>query len=468
MTLTGQQTNVAAQEGAEAGGALRIVVPGILEVNDGADAGNDAIVAGGEILLRSGNNMFLNADVRNTAGNIEIDGSLNVRLDNATLTAAAGTAYIHSNNVNLLSTSAIVADQDVYVTAASIVTLNGDVTSTNGQTQIQGTTIQQGSTSVVDGDDVFMLSIDTFTLNGSVTASGNIVLDTGRDLSMTGSAVSSGGNVFANVARDAFLGRLEGNQVTVRATNNILDNNAAAANIVATSASLFATNGTIGAPDAVVPTLSNANALDLQVGTLAATANGSIYLEELAAGGSLTIGGVAAASTTITSEVGVVSFNGSNLPNLSTSRSFNSAALSDVQSTTGAVYLLVNNGGLTVNDGADADSTGIQAVGEVRIRTSGDITVNSGITSTTSRVTALSTAGNAVVNGSVTANGEALIEAAQDVTISNQVRSNGGDLTIFAGDDIAINFTAGNALESAGGSLLVFAQNQNNTATMEL
>ena len=463
MTLTGQQTNVAAQEGAEASGALRIVAQGILEINDGSDAGKDAIVAGGDILLRSASNIFLNADVRNTAGNIEIDGSLNVRLDNATLTAAAGTAYIHSNNVNLLSTSAIVADQDVYVTAVATVTLNGDVNSTNGQTQIQGTTIQQGSTSVVDGDEVFMFSIDTLTLNGSVTASGNIVLDTGRDLSMTGSAVSSGGNVFANVARDAFLARLEGNQVTVRATNNILDNNAAAANIVATSASLFATSGTIGAPDTPTPTLNNANALDMQVGTVAATANGSIYLEELAAGGSLTIGGVAAASTTITSEIGVVSFNGSNLANLSVSRSFNAAALSDVQSITGAVYILVNNGGLTVTDGADADVTGIQAVGEVRIRTSGDINVNSGVISTTSRMTALSTAGNAVVNGSVTANGATLVEAAQDVTIANQVRSNGGDLTIFAGDDIAINFTAGNALESAGGSLLLFAQNQNNT-----
>ncbi len=78
-------------------------------------------------------------------------------------------------------------------------------------------------------------------------------------------------------------------------------------------------------------------------------------------------------------------------------------------------------------------------------------------------MTALSTAGDVVVNAAINANGPSLLEAARDVTISNQVRSNGSDLTIFASDDLIIIYTAGVAIDSAGGSLLLLVQNGNNS-----
>ncbi len=165
--------------------------------------------------------------------------------------------------------------------------------------------------SAIEAVDVSIESNGFLTFNGSITATGKILIFTTQDLIMTGIATSSGDSVTVNTLGDARLGRLEGNRVSVISSKSIFDNNASTANIVASSASLFAKHGTIGDRDAPTPTINNPGALDLQVGTLAALASGNIYLDELATGGNLTIGGVAAETTSVEANANLVSFNSS-------------------------------------------------------------------------------------------------------------------------------------------------------------
>ncbi len=462
VTLTGQNTTASAQEDAESLGVFKLVVSnGILALNDGPDADADAVTASGDILLNASSNINIDGNVSSTNGIISILSQADI-VQSREVSANSGSVYIDGSTVNLLSTANITADQDILVNAVTSVTLTGDLRSTNGQIIVTGTPVTINALSSIEGVDVGIGSFGNLQLDGTLTATGKILLFTTQDLIMTGSATSSGDSVTVNTLGDARLGRLEGNRVSVLASNSILDNNAAAANIVANTASLFATNGTIGAPDAPSPSINNPSALDLQVGTLAARANGSIYLQELAAGGDLTVGGVAAETSSVAASANFVSFNSSPATPASSSISVNINALSDVQSTTGGVYMLVSGGALNVTDGADADSLGIQAPLEIRIRTTGDIDVSAEINGG-NRVSALSTTGSIFVNDGVISNGSNLLDAARDVVIANEVRSNGGDITIYAADDIAINYTATTAVDSAGGSILLLSQNGLNT-----
>jgi len=111
-------------------------------------------------------------------------------------------------------------------------------------------------------------------------------------------------------------------------------------NIVA-SAALLTAGGTIGAAG---------NPLDTQVATLSAHADGNIYLYEST--------GVA---------VDEVVFGGVNRVGLDSSSTTGTGAAtqSDLESVSGSVALVVDDGSITVNDGGDADGVGVSAMGDV-------------------------------------------------------------------------------------------------------
>ncbi len=119
----------------------------------------------------------------------------------------------------------------------------------------------------------------------------------------------------------------------------------------------------------------NLNAIDLEVGTVAAQSATGIYLQELAAGSALIVGNVAA--TNITVNVRDVEFRSTTSP-VTEARSLNE--LDDLETTNnGPIKVLVDNGTLTVTEGNDNDSLGVRAngTGDVLLRVNGPAATSS-------------------------------------------------------------------------------------------
>ncbi len=122
----------------------------------------------------------------------------------------------------------------------------------------------------------------------------------------------------------------------------------------------MAAGGAIGAADGItVNPDQNLNAIDLEVGTVAAQASSGIYLQELAAGGSLIVGNVP--SATVTVNVQQVDFRSTVTP-VSQTRTLNQ--LDDLQTTNnGPIKVIVEAGSLIINEGNDNDNIGVFAQG---------------------------------------------------------------------------------------------------------
>ncbi len=195
------------------------------------------------------------------------------------------------------------------------------------------------------------------------------------------------------------------------AGGNILDFNAAAVNVVAPTVRMTA-GGSIGQADLVnVNPDANANAIDLQVDTVAALAGTGIYLQEL--GGDLIIGRVNAIAINVT--VPVVEFR-STLGSRSIDR--NQTALDDLETTNnGSIKVRVDSGTLTVTEGDDNDNVGVRAHG------TGDVMLR-----------AIGPASDVLVTDDLGINGEA------------RISSGLGHITLRAQDDIVLDaqvFTGG-------------------------
>ncbi len=187
---------------------------------------------------------------------------------------------------------------------------------------------------------------------------------------------------------------------------NINDANAAATNVQATNLSILA-GGRVGDADLANSPDANINAIDTEVVTVAAASQGGVYLQEVAAGGGLTVGPVAAFAVSV--DVNRTNFNSTTQVD---SRNVNQAALGELTTTDGPIKVTVDAGTLTIADGIDSMA-------------SGDVLLSS------------------VNNDLVIANGAA-------------VSSGSGHISLIAGDDI--NF-GGRISTGAAGTIYLAATN---------
>ena len=163
--------------------------------------------------------------------------------------------------------------------------------------------------------------------------------------------------------------------------------------------------GTVGdADNANLTPDPNANALDLNVDTLAVAADSGIYLRELAAGGALTVDTAAAVSVDVESVV-EVHFNSTTSD---ASQDDSLAALEDLStSNNGPIKVVAEAGSLTLNAGTGGGGLSADGTGDVLLAargTSSDITLNAAVASGSGHVK-LSAADDVHVDGSLTTGG---------------------------------------------------------------
>ncbi|MEM7478151.1 MAG: hypothetical protein AAF483_24455, partial [Planctomycetota bacterium] len=216
--------------------------------------------------------------------------------------------------------------------------------------------------------------------------------------------------------------------------------------------------GMIGRADAPNGTPdSKADAKDLEVSTLAAQAANGIYVQELSAGGDLTIGQVDA--LTVTVDVNRVRFN-STTTNVQSTETL--AALDDLTTTAdGPIKVNVSGGSLTVNDGMDSDGVGVSAdgIGDVLLRASALADFSTAIES---EMGSIHICGDGVESDSVIragSDGSILIDSSRHIT-SAGLETESGNIIATAVTELSllggITSDSGSLLGHADSGLIVF------------
>lgn len=293
--------------------------------------------AGGGVSLRAHSPLVVNANVTDSGGgNILLAAEGNTAADDLTINANV-TASGGNGNIQLF------AGDTISETSARVISTagTGAITARAG-TDYNGGAIQDGTNSGV------LTMAATATMQSQ---DGNITLRAPGDITV--------GVINANSNNDATLGNVlisaddsgaSGTQSN--GSGAIIDGNAATLNVTAGGLALSAASGIA----------TNTNPLEMQVQTVAGknTTTNGIYLEQLAAGGDLTIG------TT------------GGLTGLNTSTANTN------------IDVKVDNGQLNVNGAVQAGN------GIVRLQSTGDITQTAAITG--QALGAISTAGNIVLS----------------------------------------------------------------------
>jgi hypothetical protein len=253
---------------------------------------------------------------------------------------------------------------------------------------------------------------------------------------------------------------------------DILDNNGAnTLNLRASSLRMVA-GGVIGGADLPNAPDANSNALDTEVGSVAARSARGIYLQELASGGDLVVGHVQGAAAVAVRQV---RFNSTTT--LVTAGNGNLQALDDLETTAGPVKVVVRGGNLTINDGTDADGSGVIAAGasdillwasanldinaqvksgggNLHVHAGGDLQISSGVSTTGVGTILLTSVNDLRTTAELSSQtGDMLIEAGRDVVNSGNINSQRGNVAIFAARDLSHSgglSTAGNVIVDVG------------------
>ncbi|MEM7474055.1 MAG: hypothetical protein AAF483_03625, partial [Planctomycetota bacterium] len=459
--------------------AVKLVVDsGDLILNDGDSDGQAIDVSGdADILLRASGDIATNASVTSGTGNVTVEAGDDIDLNSALSTGGSGTVYLLAGNAAADAFDGISIDAPVMTAAGDILAQSaGDILTTANVTST--------------GGDIGLVADHEVTQNSNIQTGDDVLVSAGGDYVAASGNSTTANNILATVTGDIRLGLLNATDVSLDAGGDILDNNGLdTANVQATSLRMVA-GGLIGGADAANGTPdSNADAIDLEVSTLAAQAANGIYVQELSAGGDLTIDHVDA--LTVTVDVNRVRFNSTTTNVLSTETL---AALDDLTTTAdGSIKVNVAGGSLAVNDGMNSDGVGVSAdgTGDILLRASVDIATNASVTSGTGNVTvevgddidlnaALSTGGNGTVyllagNAAadafdgisidaalMTASGDILVQSAADILTTADVTSTGGDIGLVADNDVTQNSnvqTGGDVLVSAGGDYVAASGN---------
>ena len=479
-TNAGLSRTVAALEdlGTSSGPVKLVTENGTIVLNGGVDSTGLSAGGSGDVLLEArgvGSDVVVDGTISNGTGHVTLNATDHVDLNAALSTGGSGTVFMTGASISI---------------DANVTTWNGDVLISSTQGIIQTATINssQGDVGLIAG-----LTISQSNSGDITTTSGDVFVEAGTDWTMfNGTVITAGGGDFDGkaLAGDIALGRINSERTALTAGSDISDANSTTLNVVGTSLSLRA-GGLIGNHDNANQTpLSNTNAIDTQITTLAALAGTGIYLEEA---NSLTIDSVTSINVSVDGPVRT-NFK-SNTTDVSLSRS--TAVLEDLTTTNnGPIKIVTLDGDITVNGGTTV-ALGISANGTgdvlLEARSAGsDLRVNSDVISGTGHISLVAAdsisivrdiitggAGSVLINadkGSITltdadanitgirtSSGDILLQAAQNVTLTADVESASGNIGVESGSDLQQNrnITAG------GDILLASAQSITMAATAE-
>ena len=332
-------------------------------------------------------------------------------------------------------------------------TLADSVTSVSGDILVDaGLDLTQAAAITSTSGDVGLIAVGSLdqASDGDVTTGGDVLLESGVDWMMAGdTVVTAGGNVVGQaLGGDIELGVIRGTNVALMASDNILDANAGSLNVTADNLSLRADNGLIGNHDnaSLTPDL-NINAIDLDVAVLAAHSDSGIYLSEA---DGLTVTSVSEVVVDIESLVRV-NFN-STTDDVSVDR--NAAVLEDLRTTTdGPIKLVSESGVLTIEGGSDAQGLSAAGSGDVLLEArgaDGDLIINADVVSDTGNIT-LDAGNDLALNASVTTGGlgSVYLVAVNDMTLADSVTSVSGDILV----DVLHDFDQTGRIHSVAGDV---------------
>ena len=276
----------------------------------------------------------------NTNGPIKVVTSNGTLTVNRGVNAAYGISADGNGDVQLESLG-----------SASDIVVNGNIRSGSGSitlTAADDIDLNANISTMGNGNVIFTAVRNIFqTDTGDVnTGSGSVLVDAGRNWSMSADAViDAGGNVGGRaVAGELVLSRINATHVAITAGRSISDSNGTVLNVMADTLSMVA-GQLIGDHDNLSSTPSvNADAIDTQVNTIAAQSLNGLYVNET---DNLIVGSVAELT------VGTVTFGNVN----------------GLRTTNGDMFLIAG-GGLTLQQRVIAGSA------DVRITTTGSVTRN--------------------------------------------------------------------------------------------
>ena len=228
------------------------------------------------------------------------------------------------------------------------------------------------------------------------TSEGDLLVVSGGPLSMSSASRSSARNILVDSGSDIELGLLDAEElVSLSSGGSIVDAGLDELTDVRAAGLRMTAAGLIGGPDPTNGSPAvNVHAIDLEVGTVAASSHGGIYLQEVSAGGDLMVGLVPDLSVSVS--ISQVWFNSTVS---SQSSSLSHTELSDLETfgeEPGPIKVVVDAGSLTILDGGDGDGAGVTAF----------------------------------------ASGDILLWASEDIVASASVSSGSGHITLYAGDDV--------------------------------
>lgn len=430
-------------------GPIKLVAEaGAITINGGADA--IGVTAGGanNVLLDAGtfNDVIINADVSSTGGHITVNAADDVDVNATITTSGAGTVYVNAGNASAGDTAA--PEVDGINIDGIITTADGDVLLNSSQ-DIRTTQLVNSTT----GDVGIIAARDIVQENdGDITTGGDVLVEAGNDWTMAADAVitATGGEVDGHaVAGDLTLGLINSTNVALTAEGSIIDANAGLLNVDATTLSLQANTGLIGNHDNANGTpAANVNAIDTQVTTLAANAEAGIYISEADA---VVVDSVNSVTVNVDAPV-QVNFNDTTT---AVNQSRTTAALEDLTSdANGPVKLQTVAGTLTINGGTDGIGVVANGTGDVLLQAVGsasDVIVNAEVASGTGNVTlnagddiavnsAITTTGAGsvfVVSGAATA--DAGVGQVDGITLDAALTTAAGDVLLTSSQSITIN-----------------------------
>jgi hypothetical protein len=460
-------------------GPIKIVTEnGTITIGGGNDAQAVSGRGNGDILVEArgaGSDVVVNAAISSGSGHVTLNATDDVNLNSSLSTGGSGTVYMNGAGVSI---------------DAAVTTENGDVLITSTQGISQTAAIES-----VNGDVglIASLAIVQSSSGDITTVAGDVLIEAGTDWTMSsGTVIIAGGGDFDGKALtgDIALGRINSERTALTAGSDISDANSTTLNIDGTSLSLRA-GGLIGNSDASNGTpLSNTNAIDTQISTLAAVAGTGIYIEEA---NSLTIDAIEEVNVSVDDPVR------SNFKSTTTdvSQARSTGMLEDLTTrNNGPIKVVTLNGSLTVNGGNLASlAVSANGTGDVLLEARGtgsDLILNSDVMSGTGHVNVVAadsisitrdivtggagrilveatsgsitlTDADANITGIKTTSGDILLRAGQNVTLNADLESTSANIGVDAGIDLQQNrnITAG------GDVLMVSGQNISMAATAE-
>ena len=500
--LNAQQGSLNATGGINSGGALTITTGldlslgastsavGDVTLNAGRTATlNGTLVGQGNGYINAGQNIngpgtqaFTNATVLSAQGDIALTGSLQANsvqatggdsavLNNVTsATTLTLTANGNAGNGDAAITGTATAPGVVALTAARDVLISGtlgggstvtlaaqrnatlsgtvqsvsdlDVTATNGNATLTGTTTTTGALNVTSGGNT--------QLGGQVSVTNNLTAQASGDIALSGSVAGQGtGSLTAGQDITGGGSAAFAQAVTLSAANNV----ALTGSLQGTSVTVTGGNNAgLGSAQAVT-------------GNLSVTANGN------AGEGDVTFGGTATALGTTTlqaaRDVSVTgALNSGATTSITAARNLTAAGVNSA----GDLTMTATSGNLTAasvttqgNLNASAGQTltvsgQTAAAGNATLTSGGDMTLTGGIAA---QNTGTLTSGSTLTAGSVAFGQQATLNAGGSINVSGSVATN-GNLAATAGDSLSM----GSA--QAGGTVGLQAKGQDGTGDVSV